>query len=53
MMSVLGDLVVVPRRIYGFFLAKIIGPYQYVHDSEFEGFFQDDLKSYRLVVISS
>ena len=35
----IGDLVVVPRRnLRASFLAKIIGPYQYVEDSEFEGF---------------
>ena len=34
----IGDLVVVPRRnLRASFLAKIIGPYQYVEDSEFEG----------------
>ena len=35
----IGDLVVVPRKnLRASFLAKIIGPYQYVEDSEFEGF---------------
>ena len=35
----IGDLVVVPRKnLRASFLAKIIGPYQYVQDSEFEGF---------------
>lgn len=35
----IGDLVVVPRKnLRAYFLAKIIGPYQYVEDSEFEGF---------------
>ena len=35
----IGDLVVVPRRnLRASFLAKIIGPYQYVENSEFEGF---------------
>ena len=35
----IGDLVVVPRKnLRAAFLAKIIGPYQYVEDSEFEGF---------------
>ena len=35
----IGDLVVVPRRnLRASFLARIIGPYQYVQDSEFEGF---------------
>ncbi|EUC79404.1 AAA family ATPase [Streptococcus sp. SR1] len=35
----IGDLVVVPRRnLRASFLAKIIGPYQYVEDSEFEVF---------------
>lgn len=35
----IGDLVVVPRKnIRASFLAKIIGPYQYVEDSEFEVF---------------
>ena len=35
----IGDLVVVPRRnLRASFLAKIIGPYQYVEDSKFEGF---------------
>ena len=35
----IGDLVVVPRKnLRASFLAKIIGPYQYVENSEFEGF---------------
>ena len=35
----IGDLVVVPRRnLRASFLARIIGPYQYVEDSEFEVF---------------
>ena len=35
----IGDLVVVPRRnLRASFLAKITGPYQYVENSEFEGF---------------
>ena len=35
----IGDLVVVPRKnLRASFLAKIIGPYQYVEDSEFEAF---------------
>ena len=35
----IGDLVVVPRKnLRASFLAKIIGPYQYVEASEFEGF---------------
>ena len=35
----IGDLVVVPRKnLRASFLAKIIGPYQFVEDSEFEGF---------------
>lgn len=35
----IGDLVVVPRKnLRASFLAQIIGPYQYVEDSEFEGF---------------
>ena len=35
----IGDLVVVPRKnLQASFLAKIIGPYQYVEDSEFEAF---------------
>ena len=35
----IGDLVVVPRKnLRASFLAKIIGPYQYVEDSEFEVF---------------
>ncbi|CAM1666176.1 AAA family ATPase [Streptococcus sp. 1559] len=35
----IGDLVVVPRKnLRASFLAKIIGPYQYVENSEFEGY---------------